>query len=67
MSFLIEGLVDGQWSWQSVGDSREACLFETAIDAQIAINDLADVAGWSRSELRAVNADDETQVAIGAE
>lgn len=67
MSYLVEGLVDGQWSWSHVGDTEDSCTFESALDAQVAINDLVDVTGWLRSELRAVDPRDPGRVAIGPE
>lgn len=50
--YLIEGLNDGQWSWMHVAKSRDAACFESALDAQIAINDLIETQHWSEDELR---------------
>lgn len=65
--FQVQGLVDGQWSWKHVGDSESATTFDSALDAQLAINDLVEVQEWPRSELRAVDPDDNSRVAIGPE
>ncbi len=53
--FAIEGLVDGQWSRQSVGDVNDTTVFDSREEAEEARAQLATgTDGWELDRMRVV-------------